>query len=73
MRVAYVEMIGGASGNMLLGALIDAGADPDAIERALRTIPVRGWTFERPRVVKPGSPQRTSISTSRAKTAGPAR
>jgi uncharacterized protein (TIGR00299 family) protein len=47
-------MIGGASGNMLLGALIDAGADPDAIERALRTIPVRGWTFERSRVVKTG-------------------
>ncbi len=49
MRVAYVEMIGGASGNMLLGALIDAGADHEAIERALRTIPVSGWTFERGR------------------------
>jgi len=54
MRVAYVEMIGGASGNMLLGALIDAGADPDAIEGALRTIPVGGWNFERTRSVKHG-------------------
>ena len=54
MRVAYIEMIGGASGNMLLGALIDAGADPSAIERALRTIPVSGWTFERTRSVKGG-------------------
>jgi uncharacterized protein (TIGR00299 family) protein len=54
MRVAYVEMIGGASGNMLLGALIDAGADPDAIERALRTIPVSGWKLERSRSVKAG-------------------
>ncbi len=54
MRVAYVEMIGGASGNMLLGALIDAGADPDAIERALRTIPVTGWKLERSRSVKAG-------------------
>jgi pyridinium-3,5-bisthiocarboxylic acid mononucleotide nickel chelatase len=54
MRVAYVEMIGGASGNMLLGALIDAGADPDAIERALRTIPVSGWKLERSRSVKGG-------------------
>ena len=47
-------MIGGASGNMLLGALIDAGADPDAIERALRTIPVTGWTLERTRSNKRG-------------------
>jgi uncharacterized protein (TIGR00299 family) protein len=54
MRVAYVEMIGGASGNMLLGALIDAGADPDAIERALRTIPVTGWKLERARSSKHG-------------------
>jgi uncharacterized protein (TIGR00299 family) protein len=54
MRVAYVEMIGGASGNMLLGALVDAGADPDAIERALRTIPVAGWKLERSRSNKHG-------------------
>ncbi len=54
MRVAHVEMIGGASGNMLLGALIDAGADPDAIERALRTIPAGRWTFERSRSNKHG-------------------
>ncbi len=39
---------------MLLGALIDAGADPAALERALRTIPVTGWNFERSRSVKRG-------------------
>jgi len=54
MKSAYIEMIGGASGNMLLGALIDAGVDADTIERALRTIPVHGWTMERSRVVKCG-------------------
>lgn len=54
MRVAYFELIGGASGNMLLGALIDAGADPEAIERALRRIPVTGWSFERSRSNKLG-------------------
>jgi uncharacterized protein (TIGR00299 family) protein len=54
MRVAYFEMIGGASGNMLLGALIDAGADVEALERALRTIPVTGWQFERSRSIKHG-------------------
>jgi uncharacterized protein (TIGR00299 family) protein len=54
VRVAYVEMIGGASGNMLLGALLDAGADPVALERALRTIPVSGWRLERTRSNKHG-------------------
>ena len=54
MNVAYFEMIGGASGNMLLGALVDAGADLAAIERALRTIPVDGWTLECEGVVKCG-------------------
>jgi uncharacterized protein (TIGR00299 family) protein len=54
LRVAYFELIGGAAGNMLLGALIDAGADPDAIERALRSIPVNGWTLERSRTRKAG-------------------
>jgi len=54
VRVAYFEMIGGASGNMLLGALIDAGADADALERALRTIPVAGWKFARSRSTKRG-------------------
>jgi len=47
-------MIGGASGNMLLGALLDAGADGVALEAALRTIPVEGWTLVRERVVKCG-------------------
>jgi len=54
VNVAYVEMIGGASGNMLLGAFIDAGADAERIEAALRTVPVTGWTLERKRVVKCG-------------------
>ena len=52
MSVAYFEMIGGASGNMLLGALIDAGADLATIEAALRTIPVSGWTIDCRRVTK---------------------
>ncbi|MBD5634892.1 MAG: nickel pincer cofactor biosynthesis protein LarC [Candidatus Eremiobacteraeota bacterium] len=54
MKTIYFEMIGGASGNMLLGAMIDAGADAARIETALRTIPVDGWSSESRRVVKPG-------------------
>jgi hypothetical protein len=52
--IAYFEMVGGASGNMLLGALLDAGADRDALESALATIPVDGWRATSERVVKRG-------------------
>jgi uncharacterized protein (TIGR00299 family) protein len=54
VNVAYLEMIGGASGNMLLGALLDAGAELGALEAALRTIPVDGWSVESRRVDKRG-------------------
>jgi hypothetical protein len=54
VKAAYFEMIGGASGNMLLGALIDAGAATEAIESALRTLPLEGWSVERRRVERRG-------------------
>ncbi|GAC1573460.1 MAG: nickel pincer cofactor biosynthesis protein LarC [Candidatus Elarobacter sp.] len=54
MRVAYVEMIGGAAGDMLLAAALDAGADRAAIEAALRSVVADGWTLTPQRVVKRG-------------------
>ena len=35
MRLAYIDCVGGASGDMLLGALVDAGASEDVV----RSIP----------------------------------
>jgi pyridinium-3,5-bisthiocarboxylic acid mononucleotide nickel chelatase len=49
MRVAYIDLVGGASGDMLLSALVDAGAAEDVV----RSIPVAlqlpdcAVTFER--------------------------
>ncbi|HEV2737626.1 MAG TPA: nickel pincer cofactor biosynthesis protein LarC [Candidatus Elarobacter sp.] len=54
MRIAYVDMIGGAAGDMLLAAFLDAGLDRDALERALRGIVADGWTLAPRRVVKRG-------------------
>jgi pyridinium-3,5-bisthiocarboxylic acid mononucleotide nickel chelatase len=54
VRVAYVEMIGGAAGDMLLAAFLDAGADRAAIEAALRSIVPDGWTLAPQRVVRRG-------------------
>lgn len=54
MRVAYVDMIGGAAGDMLLAAWIDAGLDAVALERALRTIVADGWELTTARVERRG-------------------
>jgi pyridinium-3,5-bisthiocarboxylic acid mononucleotide nickel chelatase len=47
-------MVGGAAGDMLLAAFLDAGLDREALERALRTVVAGGWTLEPKRVVKRG-------------------
>jgi len=54
MKIAYVEMVGGAAGNMLAGAFVDLGVPLEIIDAALRTIPVEGWRIETSRVVKRG-------------------
>jgi pyridinium-3,5-bisthiocarboxylic acid mononucleotide nickel chelatase len=54
VRIAYVDMIGGAAGDMLLAAFLDAGLDRDALERALRGVVAGGWTLAPQRVTKRG-------------------
>lgn len=54
MRAAFFDMIGGASGNMLFGAFVDAGADFDEIVKILTTIPVDGWSIVRERTLRRG-------------------
>jgi uncharacterized protein (TIGR00299 family) protein len=47
-------MIGGAAGDMLLGAWIDAGVDARELERALRSVVADGWELATERVDRCG-------------------
>ena len=45
-RVACLQCSSGASGDMLLGALIDLGADPSLLEAGLRKLPLADFRLE---------------------------
>jgi uncharacterized protein (TIGR00299 family) protein len=44
--IAYFDCASGASGDMVLGALVDAGCELGALESALESLGVAGWRLE---------------------------
>ena len=50
MRAAYIQSVGGASGDMLLGALLDAGVPLDTIEKVIDALGLTGVSV----ATKPG-------------------
>jgi hypothetical protein len=54
MRLAYFDCPSGASGDMILGALVDAGAPFEALARELAGLGVDGYRLERREVIKAG-------------------
>lgn len=52
MTIAYFDCFSGASGDMILGALIDAGADLAAIRRQLAGLGIEGCSVQSSRITK---------------------
>ena len=54
MKIAYFDCFSGISGDMTLGALVDAGADFSALEAELRKLPLAGWSISAEKVKRKG-------------------
>lgn len=54
MKIAYLDVFCGISGDMMLGALVDAGVPLADLEAELRKLPVHGWEFQVEEVRKMG-------------------
>jgi uncharacterized protein (TIGR00299 family) protein len=54
MRTAYFDCFSGISGDMTIGALIDAGADFEAVCSQLATLPLSGYELAIEKVTKQG-------------------
>ena len=52
--IAYLDCFSGISGNMLLGALIDAGLSIDDLRADLARLPLKGYELKAERVTKRG-------------------
>ncbi len=52
--VAWFHCFSGIAGDMALGALVDAGADLDEVQRLLQRLPVGGWGVESEAVMRSG-------------------
>src|SRR5215207_4602399 len=53
-RAVYFDCFSGASGDMLLGALVDAGVALDDLRSGLASLPVSGWTLSAERAEQHG-------------------
>lgn len=53
-RIAYFDCFSGASGDMIIGALLDAGLELDSLRRELKKLKLRGYSLSARRVKRGG-------------------
>ncbi|MDA8077781.1 MAG: nickel pincer cofactor biosynthesis protein LarC [Nitrospiraceae bacterium] len=75
MRVAYFDCFAGISGDMCLGALVDAGVSLKELARGLKKLPVTGYSLSARKVIRAGLAAtkvdvRLSASAARSSAAG---
>lgn len=54
MNTAYFDCFSGASGDMIVGALLDAGASIEHLRAKLRKLPISGWDVSAEKIKKQG-------------------
>jgi hypothetical protein len=60
MKIAYLDLFSGLSGDMMLGALVDAGLPLAALKRGLAQLPLRGYALSA-RKVRRGAVRATKV------------
>ena len=53
-QTIYLECYSGISGDMVVAALLDLGADQNVLEKALASMPIQGYKIKIGRVSKSG-------------------
>jgi uncharacterized protein (TIGR00299 family) protein len=54
MRTIYFDCFAGASGDMILGALVDAGVNPEQLQQQIRLLGVSGYSIDFEKVDRSG-------------------
>lgn len=54
IKIAYFDCFAGISGDMCLGAVVDAGVDINLIKKELQKIPVKGFRLSHKKVLRSG-------------------